>query len=579
MRYLLAFVLLPIVSCVASYLNAHNFLLALFFLLGSCVFAVFSRLDTRLRDHLYPLLLTCVTLSLVLSATAISSNLHGWDIQQEFSLFTQVFESGTWDANTNVLYNSALSISILPSILSIVSRLEGITIFMFVMPMVFSIVPAVLYKIYRMILAPDGAFLAVFLFMSYPSSYQEITELGRQEIAEVILVLLLWLIVAGYTRIGGRLGLQPVLLLTFGLVVSHYSLAYIYTFVLASSILLARFSRRAHGLVTLGASLLTAVIALTWYLVVAGGASFNSLGVFASYVVKGLLHDFLNPSTRPDIFLQAIGAKSALPGLLHDLNRMVQSTVILVLLFGFIVFLFRGQKKTEEKVAFPIIVTGVILLVSAAVLPFFAGGFNLSRFFHVSLLFASPCIVYGFSGLEQVLNRVRSLTHRESALSPHCSRGFRLSATTIVLLYFLFTSGWFWAVSMDRPTSLILDRERMLSYPDPMLRIEYYDGYTPLQDITAARFVRAHLRDSASLCAETRSRHQVLVSVGGVPEIGPELPSDCEFSTSYVYLSTLNSRYGEGLSWQGTPWYVSEFASNLAAKNRIYSDGGAILYE
>lgn len=451
---------------------------------------------------------------------------------------------------------------------------------MYVMPILFSIVPAVLYKIYRKILAPDGAFLAVFLFMSYPSSYQEITELGRQEIAEVILVLLLWLIVSAYARIGGRSGLQSVfLLLTFGLVVSHYSLAYVYTFVLVGSVLFARLSRRAHGLVTLGASLLTTVIALTWYLVVAGGASFNSLGVFTSYVVKGLQHDFLNPSTRPDVLLQAVGAKSALPGLLHDLNRMVQSTVILVLLFGFIVFLYRGQKKTEEKVAFPIIVTGVILLVSAAVLPFFAGGLNLSRFFHVSLLFASPCIVYGFSGLEQALHRVRSLTHRESALSPHCSRGFRLSATTIVLLYFLFTSGWFWAVSMDKPTSLILDRERMLSYPDPILRIQYYDGYTPLEDIAAARFIGVHLRGGASLCAETRSRHQVLVSVGGVPEAGPELPSDCEFSTSYIYLSTLNSRYGEGLSSEGIPWYVSEFAPNLAAKNRVYSDGGAILYE
>src|SRR5208282_154497 len=128
-------------------------------------------------------------------------------------LFVQTAQLRFWQPQASTLYNSALSVTILPIIISEVSSIEGSIVFRIIYPCLFAIVPLVLYRIYRKILSPAASFISVFVFLSYPAAYFEMLSLGRQMIGELIMVLLLLLLLTPRFR-NSRAGAILAVLLT-----------------------------------------------------------------------------------------------------------------------------------------------------------------------------------------------------------------------------------------------------------------------------------------------------------------------------------------------------------------------------
>jgi len=153
----------------------------------------------------------------------------------------------------------------------------------------------------------------------------------------------------------------------------------------------------------------------------------------------------------------------------------------------------------------------------------------------------------------------------------------------MLFLFLLFDSGWVWAVSMDRPTSVLLDHERMLSYPDLSLRDAFLSYYPAPQDIAGALWLRPLLTSGGHVCADSISAAEVLSSYGGVrPYSGAVLVSDlrydCDFQEGYVYLSLLNTVYGVGDFHSISTYPISDISPELYLKNLAYSNGGATIY-
>ena len=98
-----------------------------------------------------------------------------------------------------------------------------------------------------------------------------------------------------------------------------------------------------------------------------------------------------NPASRPSVLLQALGVSVA-PGFLHDANRVIRYLMLFTVVLGFFAFMRKSQKNNAERRMFPAMTVAFTLLASAVVLPFFAGGLNLSRFYHISLQLISPCL-------------------------------------------------------------------------------------------------------------------------------------------------------------------------------------------
>jgi uncharacterized membrane protein len=210
-----------------------------------------------------------------------------------------------WNVEGGFFYNSAISISILPAIVHAVSGLGGEQVFKFVYSVLFSIVPLVLYKIYRLVLSPKSAFLSCFLFMSYWPFYMEVNSIGKMEIAELLLVLLFWVLLSG-TNVKHS-GAAAAILVSAGLVLSHYSTTYVCIVFGAFSIVASWVTRRVVAVCTSAMIILLAILAFAWYLFIAGGSALTQLGLFASTVVQGILQDFLSPASRPLVVLQAAG--------------------------------------------------------------------------------------------------------------------------------------------------------------------------------------------------------------------------------------------------------------------------------
>jgi uncharacterized membrane protein len=530
-------------------------------------------------DRFWLLLTWSLSLSLLLSVTLLSNNLLGYDVHDEYFRFLAVSKTGIWDVTNFDPYNSVISVTILPAVLSAVSGLDGISIFKFVFPVLYSFAPVILYKVYRKILSPRAAFLSVFLFISYPTFYGEMIQLGRQEIAEILLLVLIWIFLSTQTmKISGRLA---IVILTIGLVTAHYALAYIYLVFLTFSFVVSRVSRRT---ITLGNSfilLLTAVATLVWYAFAAGGVGIFDLYRSVSPVIQGFWQSLFFEGSRPSAVLQAAGLAPGLPGIVHDLNRVTLYLAQICLVLGFLAFVFKKRKSVAEQKMLPLMTIGLVFLGCAVILPFFAAQLELTRIYHITLLFVSPCFVYGADQLGRVVDFVFSLRKGIKVRF----RKKQVLAAVILVSYFLFVSGWAWAATMDRPDSLILDVERIRDSPDVTLSRQYFLFYTVLPDIAGARWLNDYRDTTSPICADFTARYHVLNSYGEIPRDGlnsAKQLTGCTFKSSYVFLSEFNTQYGIAYTTANGPDYgsfsLSKISARLSVKNTVFSDGGAVIY-
>lgn len=570
----------PLVAVLSAYTGSRSALLVIYLLLGVSAF-VASIMETKdSRDFVFQLIILSVSLCLILSSAFVSVNLRGYDVFEEYFQFLRVAQTGRWSPTGIDVYSSVLSVTVLPTMLSMFSRVEGLKIFEVVFPMMYSIVPVILYRIYRRFLAPSYAFLSVYLFMAYPTFFEEMLSLARQEVAElVLLVLVLALITPEIGRsVSGKF---VTILLTLGVIAAHYSLAYIFLGLLLVSVVASKFyGRSALTGISVGTMLIALVLTLSWYSYTASGSGLATLANTLTRVSGSLNIDLFSASSSPSVVSEVV-TFSGLPGYLHDANRLFQYAVQIFLLLGFVALIRKRGKSTTEYQTLPLIGGAMTILVSAVLLPVFAFSLNLTRFYHLALLFIAPCFCYGVNAICSVGSSLISLNRT----MPSKMRVPRVSvsiAAGILICYFLFVSGWAWAVSMDRPTSFVLDSQRMVQSHDTDLLQEYYQGFTLSTDIAAARWFYLTTPITQSLCADQTSSFHVLVVYGERPYSGEyaveELPYSCHFSGSYIYLSEYNTVAGQGVG----PYEGNQFAVASTLKpttlNRIYSDGATIYY-
>jgi uncharacterized membrane protein len=515
----------------------------------------------------------------------VSGFLPGGDINQEYSLFLHV-ASGGWNAASSQLYNVAISVGILPVIISLVSGVDGSVVLNLIYPMLFSVVPVILYKSYRQILSPRLSFLSAFLFMVYPTFYTEMTHIGRQEIAEVFLALLLLLYSLEHNLPRGSSTILTVLL-TMGLLISHYSIGYIYMFVLVVAWLFSRATRNPTTSASLTITSISIVIGLAWYTYTAGGSALASLGGLFSTIASSFTNNFSSSSARPAEVNQALGLAATLSGPVHDLNRILQYVVVFFLIIGIIAIVSKKNRSLAERKIIPIMVAAFAFLVLSVVIPFLAGGLNFSRIFHIALVFLSPCFALGANAAYKTLKPLSNLFRGLQLPRQFNVKG--LCLTGILVSYFLFNSGWVWAVTMDRPTSLIFDGRRMLESEDPTLKTAYFVGFNTAEGVAGAEWLRTYLTAGQSICSDDIATSHPLGSYGGERFAGyvnstgvisaPNLSDlqSCYFSESYVFLDSENVWYGIATGPVGSLW-MSDFTGNIIVKDAIYSNGGSAIY-
>ncbi|MBI4333118.1 MAG: DUF2206 domain-containing protein [Chloroflexi bacterium] len=206
--------------------GSNILLVALYIGIGAYALGI-TLWHTRVPERLYPTVILLMSVSLVLVAALRSNHLIGSDMHDEFRLFQTTFDNARWGIAEGSMLNTALSVSILPSVYQVFLKVSPEYLFMLLFPLIVSVIPLVVYIITRKYVAGFYAFLGTFFFMSQKTF---LDTHGRTGIAILFFALaIMALFHDDLSPIAKRI---MFMVFSVGVVASHYSSTYIYFFLL-----------------------------------------------------------------------------------------------------------------------------------------------------------------------------------------------------------------------------------------------------------------------------------------------------------------------------------------------------------
>ncbi|MDP7416005.1 MAG: DUF2206 domain-containing protein [Dehalococcoidales bacterium] len=217
--FLILVFLLAVIGALMVNFYQNNILLLIFtaVVAGIVGLAVFGKF---IDQKVYALAIVIIAVCLLYQTTLISPYLTGFDIHLEYYFPQLIVENGYWDATRAHGYNTALSLTMLVPIYSLVLDIDGVWVFKTISPFVFALVPLTLFHVFRQQMSPRKAFLAAFFFMAVPTFSLEMVALIKQQFAEFFFALVILILVDRKLGLGQRLTLAIVF--SMSIIVSHY---------------------------------------------------------------------------------------------------------------------------------------------------------------------------------------------------------------------------------------------------------------------------------------------------------------------------------------------------------------------
>jgi len=522
------------------------------------------------NSHLrfYPLAIFAMSLALLFQTSLVSKYLIGYDVHLEYYVSQLTQNASYWSKSISEEYNAMLSITILPTIYSDLLNMDSAWIFKILYPLIFSLVPLGLYQIYKKEIGQTAAFLSVFFFVSSSTFHNvQMLSLARQMIAELFFVLLLYLVFDQKMNPWKR----KVLLMIFGgaLVVSHYSVSYIYMFYLIAAWVFSRFVKKMCA-PTLSYILFFLAVTFSWYIYVSLGAPFTSFVDVIGNMYRHVTTDFFDLETRGYLVERTLGV-AVYPSPLHRVGSVIQNVTEFFIVLGFLKTILKPSKTRFTLEFISLSATSILILFLSIVVPFFAPALNVPRFYHITLFLLAPFCVLGietfFSSIIKVMTTTVKIKHVLSF-----EKYIKVLTPLILTAFLLFETGFLYEVIGDNPTSIPLSGTKV----NPL---QFHNAVTSDQEVLSAEWLSKHSNRSFELYADELAKRQVLISYGDTLSARENILSNGTILNkgAYVYLTPLNVVEGKILGRKGQSWNTSDF-SLLAMKNKIYSNGASDIY-
>lgn len=537
-----------------------NNLFLLLMIIAISVLVVLGYLSEKLiPQKLYPFALLMIAIALLLHTSLISNYINGYDIQQEYYVFKLTKDNSRWNSTFSVPgvpnyanYNAMLSITILPTIYSAIIGLNETWILKIVYPLLFAFVPLALYKLFQIRVSKKVAFLSTFFFMSFNVFFNEMLGLTRQMVAELFFVLLFFVVF--YKRIRFSRKLACFAIFGVALTLSHYSISYIFMFLILLTWGWSFFLKRKIGKIMASMVLIFLVTTVSWYIYVSGAEPFNAIVNMIGNVLRTLTADFFDPAARGDLVLRGIGLETP-QSLGHLISRLFAYSTQFLILIGFVALLTKREKNYDREY-FVIVSLNMALLVMAIVLPNFARSLQISRLYHVALLFLAPLCILGGEFLFKFISKLKT--------------EFSISALILMILipFFLFQASFVFEVTKDDSPSIPLSKYRMDGLD------LFYAGYVDERDVFSSQWLSKNVNlENASIYADVGIR--ALISYAMVPWSKiVELTNTTEvMKNRTIYLGRVNIIDGVILGRLGKIWNTSDFSYTFENMNQIYSNG------
>lgn len=474
-RVVILGILLILCSLTGVFLNFrwNNPVVAILTVLIVCVLVWYANVSER-KEGDYPFLLWCISIALLFQSSLLSQFIRGADIQREYQHIQSVLDLGSWVAGSQGYLNSMLSISVLGPQISNILSISPVDALKIIYPLIFSFLPIALFQVYASFLGKRGAFNATFLFIAFAVFYSEMLSLGRQEIAEFFLGMLLILSIDSGFKSRYKQILFVITLLA--IVWSHYALSYLLIILLVMALLFRvvvfsiqkwrkKETRQPYrfattNLVSFPTVLILIVFTFCWYLYTS-----QSISVLAilERVKPAISFYFSGPSgggSASSYVSYALG-QAPLPS-----AGMIGATVVFDLIQVFIVLGILYSllsTKYQQKGSFtdlvPLAFASLVFLGCAVLVPLVGNSLNISRIYHILLIFLAPFCVVGVRGLvDSVFSMVKKVGYQDQERTEKI--WYDRVICVMFIIFFAFQSGLVFTLSSDIPLSYSLNYQQ-----------------------------------------------------------------------------------------------------------------------
>jgi len=563
--------LLPVLAIIgAMWVNIYGnslVLLAAIIVVAS-LFIIGIASQKAIPSKVYPVAVFAIALFLLYQSSFISRYVvpFGSDIPVEYYVSNLTLKSASWssapsfpaDPGYGRLY-SMLSVTILPTVYSVLLHLDLTGVFKILYPLVFSFIPLGLYQLWQSNFGKKRAFIAAFFLTAEATFHTEMLGLARQIIGELFFVLLLVVIFDKKLKTSNRAICY--ILFSIALVTAHYALAEIFLFFISFALIYAVVTRRSSRKVTISIVVFFFVIMFLWYIYTSGSATFNSFLSFGQNV-SSQLGDFFNPASRGQTVLEGLGLGVA-PSVWNVVSRDFAYITEALIVLGFVSMVVRRTDIKFEREYLVFTLAAVVFLIMIVAVPGLANTLNMTRFYHVLLFLLAPLCVLGAEFLcKPILKR-----RKEIAAS--------ILLIAVLVPYFLFQTGLIYEITRSQSYSLPLSGHRMGS----VFLYEQF-GYSSDRDVYGAFWLSEKVNtENSKVYADAPSALDVLSSYGMVYRPDIEILSNITAlsENAIVYLSEVNTVNGVVVG--SDSWNTTSLSHILDSTDSVYSNGACQIYK
>ncbi len=434
------------------------------------------------KPAIIPLGLYLSAVGLQLQTTLMSPSLVGSDIHLEYFVSNIVLENGVWNPSyMGTTLNACLGLTLLLPVYKLLAGMTLMWVFKLVAPLIFAVLPVILYRIFKPQFGTVVAVLAVVFFVTMPMFTMDMVQLVRQQQATLFFVLVVLVVLDGGMPFIKKLILGVIF--SIGAMVNHIGIAIGFTgylwgamviaFVLAKiwknkvddarKPMMARFVLVGLAIASIGlyagfygavygGKMITSgnipieimkktvrgLAPATWDMPPSVGENVADAGDKGNWLLQRF--PFLDPLSKEPLAQTAIGLDFYKASALGKVWRVLQYLVEICLVVGFLKLIFRPLRSLKiEYVAF--VIASFLVLAGIYFLSTWGWGLGTPRVWGVTLLFISPLFVLGAETIGKWIFKGKNV----------------LVGSTLVLLvpYFAFNSGIVFEVAKLQPAGFI----------------------------------------------------------------------------------------------------------------------------
>ncbi|MFX0132459.1 MAG: DUF2206 domain-containing protein [Candidatus Hodarchaeota archaeon] len=569
---ILILLFIPILSIIGSII-ANIYIVSFIIIIISLIYMLSVLSSNVISYELYPFIIIILSISLLLQNTLFLNYLIGSDVHLENYVYELTLKKEYWSIisinplSSTPRFSAMLSITILPTVFSQLLNINGSIIFKIIYPIIFSLVPLTLYKIYENQFDKKYSLISIFYFISNESIFFGIEplSLARQIIGMFFLVLLILLLLE--TEISLKNKKILFYIFSIALIFSHYSIAYIY-FAYLIFMYVFRERSRQNQVITLSSIIYVLIIILLWYVYISDSIFYKLLDNLKNMYLTFIV-DFLNPSARSPLLTRLL---TPTPSTVTRIHRIIFYIMHILILIGFIKnVLFSENNKLNYKFKL-LSILSMIFLLMCFVIPNFALSLNFTRFRAITMLFLSPYFVLGGNYLINLIDKIKYISILKSKNLHFIS--------FLLICFFLFQIGFFNHIMQDKPISYTLDLNRLKNTDDIYLITSFYNSYIPAQDVTSAQWLFKNINEESTIYSDLGSKFMVLTSYGLIDrqQVSELKNNTILWPQTYIYLRYLNVIKGIGYTY-GRPYDITKYSATLVNQtNKIYSNGNSEIY-